>query len=889
MQPAAGEAPLVATKLFVPRLRQNRVDRGRLRERLEESRHAVLVCAPAGSGKSTLLADWATVTEERVAWVSLETLDDEPRRFVNYVLASLRHVHATSWSEMLDAARVASPEMLEPVLVELLNSVAAGTRGVTLVLDDYHVIESDKVHSILQFLLDHLPPNLRIIIATRADPPLALSRLRARDMLTEIRAADLRFSMEEAEKFLNGSMGLHLEGKDVAELERRTEGWAVGLQMAAISLRGRDGTDAFIAGFTGSNRYVLDYLTDEVVSRQPGEVRQFLIETSILDRLNASLCNAVTGRSDSERMLQLLDSSNLFLISLDDRRYWYRYHHLFSTLLQHQLERSVDAAGIARLHQRASDWYEANGSPDAAMNHALAGRDLDRARAIVLEHALSRLLKADSLSVERWLAALPPEDLQNRVEFLVFQAIVGVLAFRMDKADAFVSRAEQLMTDSVSAEMRAVAYTVRGTTLRTFRRVDEAMEMYERALKLVDPTSRWYGIVAFEFGQNALAKNDVVGAENALAQALPRDRIPERSIAAILTQSILATARLLRGFPEQAVSLSRDAIRWVETWDAADQSGMALAAFPHAVLADIYLRWNDLDAARAYADRGIDYGKRGFFIGMFECTKARMHVAVAENDWEVVGRLTDEILHNVRATSHAAWTAVMQWLVHAAVFRRGQRTGSRSDIESVVQALERAELLNPPYRVRERTLPTFYACDAFLLAARVLLMQGRKAEALALLEEILEFAWSHDYGHTVMEVLVLRSLAQEGSKAVTTMQEALELASRSRYLRPFLDEAPVAVPLVERAAARIGDRDFATRVLSALNVPAQLSPGDGTLSDREVEVLRMIAAGISNQDAGRKLFISPATVKKHLENIYAKLGVGGRVQAIARAREMNLL
>ena len=886
MQPSAGP-PLVATKLFVPRLRPNRVDRTRLRDQLDQSRHAVRVSAPAGFGKSTLLADWAAASGAPVAWVSLEAADDDPRRFLEYVLASLKKVEAIRWAGTVEYA---AGEMAQPIVVEILNAVGDGPSRVTLVLDDYHVIQSQNIHDIVQFIIDHLPPNLTVVIATRSDPPLRLSRMRARNMLTEVRAADLRFSHEEVAKFLNDSMGLQLAAEAVAELEQRTEGWAVGLQMAAITLRGRGSPEDYIAGFTGSNRYVLDYLTDEVLARQPDDVRQFLLETSILGRLSAPLCDAVTGRGDSERILQHLDASNLFLIPLDEVRFWYRYHHLFGTLLQHQLERSADRGRIKELHQRAHDWYLANGLADNAVMHAIAAGDTDRIRAILESQGLIRMLRGDAKAVLQWLDALPAEEIESRINLIVFKAAASILEFRADVGRECVARAEQMLRDDTPPQHRAMTYLTKALLLRNDQRIGEAIDYYKRAVVLVEPGSVWHGVASFELAMGTMATGDLAGTEKALEYSRSLHHRPEMAMTTLLAPCTTAASRFLRGHPDEALAMGKEALAWTERWDPENQSGRAIAAMPYALLADIHRQANDLASAHKFAELGMDHGKRGFRIGYFEAAKSMLAIAEAQNDWETAARLYTEVLRPLIMSVSLNWTLTLEWVYQRVLLRRGERTGSQADIDGVVAAARKANLLEPPYRVRERLLPGFFATDAFLIAARLLVHQGRLDDAAVLLGEILELSLERDSAFTVTEVLIVRALAEAAAgqqdAAVATLQEALEIGARARYVRLFVDEGAALIPIIQRASARSKDQNFTTVVLSGFDVRKVAAEG---LSEREVEVLLLIAAGASNSDAARKLFIAPSTVKKHLENIYAKLGVGGRTQAIARARELQLL
>ncbi len=518
MPQISGDAPILATKLFVPPPRERLVARSRLRDRLAAARggRVTLIAAAAGWGKSTLLADWALEAPGRVAWLSLDTADDEPRRFLNYVIAALRTAQAIGGDELLGVLSP-KPEALQAAATELLNAIALRGAPVSLVLDDYHAVESRPVHDVVQFLIDHLPPNLHLVIATRADPPLALSRLRARGLLLELRGDDLRFTTEETGAFLNGAMGLALDAGDVAELERRTEGWVVGLQMAAISMSGREGSHAFVQRFGGSNRYVLDYLTDEVLDRQSAGVRQFLLRTSILTRLSPALCDAVMQRDDSQAVLDQLDAANLFLIPLDDVRYWYRYHHLFATLLQHHLSRACGTGEVADLHRRAAAWYEASRMPEPALEHALAAGDVKHAVAIVAAHSLPRMWAGETATVMRWLDRLPQEAVDNDVELLLRRGLVCLGDWQLPRGYVCALKAWGLIGDDPRAGRRGAVLALRGALERALGRGEEAEANLRRAVPLVEHETFWFCFVHHFIGLRSMMEADAGAVPEAFA------------------------------------------------------------------------------------------------------------------------------------------------------------------------------------------------------------------------------------------------------------------------------------------------------------------------------------------------------------------------------------
>ncbi len=896
MQQLSGDAPLLATKFFVPPPREKLVPRLRLRDRLAEMRggRVTLIAAAAGWGKSTLLADWAIAAPGRVAWLSLDAGDDEPRRFLSYLIASLRGAGGIAADDVPETVP-SGDEAVRTTATQLLNAITARGAPLSLVLDDFHSIESPAVHEVVQFILDHLPPNLHLVLATRVDPPLALSRLRARGLLLELRGEDLRFNATETGAFLNDAMGLTLSSKAIEELERRTEGWVAGLQMAAISLSGRGGAEEFIHRFSGSNRYVLDYLTDEVLDRQGEEIRRFLLSTSILTRLNASLCDAVMQRDDSERILEQLDGANLFLIPLDDVRYWYRYHHLFATLLQHQLTRMLGAGEIAALHERASSWYLANRMPEPALEHALAAKDLERAADILRTHGLPRTLAGDAASATRWFDAVPKEVISGDLELLLIQTTALIADYQLTRVSETVEAAAKLITDDSPPGQRGAYLGVLGTYERITGKADLGTTHLHNALPLVEPNTFWYSMVSYQLGMNAMLHGNVPGIIAGLAEARAHHTRPDQVIIAVLAQTYTAVAELWGGRPDRAAALAREAFPWIDLTEAVT-AGRPLDALPNMVLAEVHLARNELDAARGYANTAAEHGGRGFTIALFESMRTLARVAEAQRDWETASRAAADAMRSIRNVGgYFPWQHAIQTLIHSIVFRRGQATGNREDVQTALRWLESSDILEKLATWEARRVGGLY-CDAPLLFAARLRIEGeRYDEALRILDEVWGPAVSTERLVVQGNVLVLRALAEARSgrvdAAVETMRRALDLCSGPGYIRVFVEQGPAIQPLVERAAARAENRDFVTRVLASFDAApkAQPSGAPDALSERELEVLQLVAAGASNQDAARKLFIAPSTVKKHLENIYAKLEVGGRTEAIARARELKLL
>ena len=904
---------LLATKLYIPALRPNRVPRPRLTERMEAGAAGplTLVSAPAGFGKSTLLSEWIHYGGRQVAWVSLDEGDNDPVRFLCYALTALRKLQPSLGEDALTVLRHAQspePEELEPVLTGLLNEIDAAAADLVLVLDDYHAVDSPGVHRTLQFLLDRLPARLHLVIATRVDPPLHLSRLRARGQLAELRARDLRFTSQEAADFLNQAMGLSLSTADVEALEERTEGWAVGLQMAALSLAGRRDVEGFIAQFTGSHRFVLDYLTDEVLSRQPEPVREFLLNTAILTRLSAPLCDAVTGGNDGQAILETLDAANLFLIPLDDTRTWYRYHHLFGTLLRHQLERKVGKAGVAALHERAGDWYSANGHPEDALEHALAAGALDRATELISQHALPRLMRADAGTVIRWIRSLPAEWLDRRPELRLTYAWALVLQLEARAAEEQVRAAEQAFAAGTSPEIEGNLAILRGILTLVAGRTREAIDLYERALeRLPKDGDTLRGFLFLELGMAYLIDDDVAAAEQLFERSRTANGRAGNTFWVLVSEWHLAEIRITQGRLHEALALARQSLRLAEG-GGRNAPGAAMA---HGVLAEIRREWNDLPAAVELAGRAWELGKHGeiatgLLVGSF--TMAR--VLQSLGDFPGALAALDRAEEIMSRAGQPRFVEIIHALRAGIQLDRGRIDGDRDSLEAATRWARETGLLDGWREGLEEKFPGIHRREfPFLVAVRILVARGETGTALDMLRHLLALAERSGRIHSIIEILVLESLIRntrgEAEAALAPLRRALSLAEPGGFVRTFLDEGPELAELIRQAAPGIISPDYARRLAEAFGpdamaamaeiaVPVSSPPPPvqdlpEPLSDREVEVLRLIATGLSNADAGRKLFIAPSTVKKHLENIYAKLGTRNRTQAIARAREAGVL
>ena len=902
---------LLETKLYVPRSPRGLVPRPRLSERLERGAASTLlvVSAPAGFGKTTVLADWlAASTEERsVAWVSLDPADTQPTTFWAYVVAALQTVApgvGVNALALLQAPQAAPTTM---VLTTLLNDLAGIDRDVVLVLDDYHVIDAPEVHEGVAFLLDHMPRRLHLVLAGRADPALPLSRLRARGELVEIRAHDLRFTPEEAVAYLNGAMGLRLTAPDVAALEGRTEGWIAALQLAALSMQGRTDTAAFIAGFAGDDRYVVDYLVEEVLSQQPDRVQRFLLQTSVLDRLSGALCDAVTDQDGGKAMLEALDRANLFLVPLDDRRRWYRYHHLFADVLRARLLDEQPAL-VPQIHRRASDWYEQHGDRAVAIDHALAAEDFERAAELIELAAPATQRDRQEATLRRWLEALP--EAHFRVRPVLSNDLAGTRLVRgeLEGVDARLRDAERWL-DAVprdgqqpparppemvvvdEARFRALPAMV------AIHRAGQALLLGDRpgcvaharrALDLAGADDHLQrGAAAALIGLASWGDGDLEAAHAGYADAWV---IMQRAghLADVLGLAItLADIEIVQGRLRDAMRTYQEALRL-----AAQPDGTVLrgTADMHVGSAALHLERGDLPAATELLERSRQLGEHlGLPQNPYRWRIVMARVREVEGDPDSAVELLDDAervysgdyspnVHPVPAVRARVWVAQGRL---ADAFGWVQAQGlSVGDELTYLREYEHVTLA--------RALLARYRSERLLSAGQ---------QALELLERLRAAAEAGGRTGSVLEILVLQALTHQArgdlAAALRPLERALALAEPEGYVRMFLDEGPPMATLLAAAAQRGTAPAYVRRLLAgAGDRPTRPTGAAGLvepLSDRELDVLRLLAGDLAGPDIARELVLSLNTVRTHTKNIYAKLGVHDRRSAVRRATELDLL
>jgi LuxR family maltose regulon positive regulatory protein len=904
-------SPLLATKLYTPPVRPELVVRPRLTGRLQAgllqavqqpgqgfARALTLVSAPAGYGKTTLVSAWLRDTGLPVAWLSLDEGDNDIRGFFGYLLAALQRVDPGLGQSIQPELERPQLPPLESLVTGLINDIVAASEPFVLVLDDLHSISDLAVHEAIGLLVERLPPHLHLVIVTRHDPPLPLPRLRARGQLVEVRQQDLRFTQPEAVTLLNQSFGLELKASQAATLQARTEGWAAGLQMAGLSMQGRDveDIDRFITAFSGRHHYILDYLTDEVLGRQPESVQTFLLQTSVLARLCGPLCDAVQGAAPpvrGQQMLEALHRDNLFILPLDDERQWYRYHHLFAVLLRARLL-ETEPELVPELHRRAASWHEEKGLAIAAVEHALATEDATFAAGVV-ERAVTSMDTwggTDVATLCRWLEALPEELLRTRYWLRLFASRALAASGHLAQAEKMLLELESaLQEDATGPEVtrllglvaadRASYAAVRGEVL-------PVIEFARRALAHL-PEEEPIGLMRVHaiLGLAHFRGGEVREAERAFSQTIAIATASGNNFAAAPIACNLAEARLAQGRLREAWQACEHA-RELGTLDG---TLVPAAGFAGLEMGKLLYEWNDLDAAERHAREGIEALERGGIAGSF----GTGHAVLAQ-----ILRARGDDSGALDASEEAVRAAAESGVPRL----EGLAAAYQAQIWLALGHLDQASAWAEDYRQVGATEHLRIVED--LALARVLLARDQLEETRALLDSLLPPAETQGrWGHAI-EVLILRALALDAlgdtATALENLDRALALGEPEGYIRLFVDEGRPLAALLRQAAGRGPAASYARKLLSAIaaskppagddaapSPEAPVQPLIEPLTARELEVLQLLAEGLSNREIAQRLVVSLPTVKSHTRNIYGKLSVHSRRQAVAHARDLGIL
>lgn len=896
--------PILATKLYRPPPRAQFVLRRRLTERLNigSGGKLTLVSAPAGFGKTTLVSEWCSRQRAPTAWLSLDEGDNDPARFLSYLIAALQTL-AVSTGEKIAANLgqglvpvLQTPQPpIETVLTTLLNEISALSQNFVLVLDDYHVIDSKAVDAALAFLIEHLPPQMHPVIVTRQDPQLPLAQLRARGELNEVRVNDLRFTDSEAARFLNQVNGLHLAPQDIAALESRTEGWIVGLQLAALSMRGEKDSAAFIKAFTGSHRFVMDYLLEQVLLRQSERVQVFLLCTSVLDRLCGPLCDAVLGDASAsgQETLEYLEHANLFIVPLDKERHWYRYHHLFADLLRQRLQQRLreqqplapifaSAANKAQtrvneLHTRASEWFENNDLDIEAFQHAAAANDIERAEHLIEGKGIPLHLRGAVSVVLNWLESLPRSALDARpllwwryASLLLVSGQTTGVEEKLQAAEAALQGSEP---DEKTRNLIGRIAAARGTLALTRYDAETMLAQSRRALEFLQPNNLTTRANAnWTMGVAYMHQGDRAAASASFTEAI---RLNQRSGDVFTT--ILATMGLgnLQEAENQLVLAAETYQRILQM--AGDQPLQVIGEV-HLALARILYEWNDLDGAEQHGQKSLELERQyEKVIDRFMlCELFLARLKLARGDVEGATALVAQASQSARAQNFVHRLAELAAAQVQVLLRQGN--------------LEAAAHAAHAYR-----LP--------LSQARVHLARGEVSAALEILKQWRQEVETNGWQDERLRALALEAVALytigETDTAIQTLSEALAMAEPGGFIRLFVDEELPMARLLSKASAQGIVPEYVTKLLAVFESEkgkrnerswsSSPQPLIEPLSPRELQILQLIAQGFSNQDIGERLFLALDTVKGHNRRIFDKLQVQRRTEAVARARELGLL
>lgn len=922
---------LLATKFYIPPVRTDLVPRARLIERingaLECGHRLTLVSAPAGFGKTTLISEWVSQTSLPVAWVTLDENDNEPLLFMNYFISALQQVDEKIGPGLIDALQSSQPPSIEAVMMGLVNEIASCEERFVLVFDDYHLIEVSTIQNAMAFLLEHLPEQMHLILITRGEPKLPVAKLRGRGLISELHRADLRFSSEEVTELLNKVLGLGLSEQEVESLTYRTEGWIAGLQMAAIALlakhpsQGDLSANQVIQSLETSDRYVLDYLVEEVLQRQSESVQRFLAYTSILDLLCSDLCEFLFGVNSfaetasrlkseflpglpvkAQEILEYLERSNLFLIPLDSAGVWYRYHRLFADLLRQRVKRNQPEL-YPLLHIRASEWFENHGFLNVAIDHAIAGEDYSRAGRLIEGVAEENLARSEMSIILNWLDALPEDTKGARPLLYIYHAWVLFQAGQsLEQVERMLSQAA--LHDS-SRQVTSEADVIRASLAVLTGKVDLSIQLAERALKVLPQERHFFrGLATRSLGSAHELRGELLPAINYFDQAVRLDRSAGNVVGVVVGLTKLAALRSIQGRLHEARELYLRALDW-----GVDHSGNRLPITGRALigLGEVLREWNDLDAAESAIWDGIQLVRKwthiwaiGGYISLARVKQAKGNFESAQAAIRTADQLAVEFASSIIDDLVVSLVRASLWLQQG-----------RSDL---VRAWfdERDQAGGFPEGGVSEVLvgvPSSYSLKEMeqLTRARLEATQGHLRDALRILELLQKKEQELGRSGILIEVLVLKARVyhqlDEPVLAYQALEHALNLTQPENYQRVYIDEGPQMAQLLYQYAAQSGNMNRVAKLLNAFehdqsDMALAIEGADEgpagriiiePLSEREKEVLELIAQGLSNQEIANKLYISLRTVKWHSSNIYQKLGVKNRTQAVNRSRKLGIL
>jgi len=882
-------AQILTTKLYIPPLRTNHVSRPHLIQRLEVglSDKLTIISAPAGYGKTTLIAEWISTSSTSFCWVSLDESDNDIGRFLTYFIASLDSIDIAVDQQLLSLIQSPQHVQLENILIPLLNQITDSQKDFAIVLDDYHLIQNKEIHDALTYILEHSPPLMHLVIITRADPHLPITRLRARGQMTEMRASDLRFLFGEADILLNQVYDFNLPSKSIETLVDRSDGWIAALQMISFALKERPDPAEYIQNFSGSQTYIADYLTDEVLQGQTDEINDFLIQTSILDRLSGSLCDAVLGRENSHLILKTLRDSNLFLTSLDDENHWFRYHRLFANLLQGRLLESRPEI-LPGLYLNASRWFEDNGYPSEAIEYAFRGGKIERAAALLEQHAIAFIIRSEISTFMRWVEKLP-ESLVYQMPTLCILYAWAVLVYdgQTQVARSYMDKVEP-ENEHIAGQLNAVR-----SILAVFdKQVSAGIELAQQALQQLPAQDHFFRNIAGWNLSGALAVGgDTQAGLEVLSEVIQSSLADRHYLVAIIALCRLAGAQLQRGELHQAKETAEQAIE-IATTDQEQTLPAASEAFMG--LGKVYWEWNQLEPAGNALRESIKLSKRWRGSAAIDSYVTLAYLLQSQGKPDEASQCIEQarrLAGQTTATENddryvASQQAVLQLIQDDLQSPRRWASIRGLDQYIGIKNLERSGYLGADVILHYE----------LIVFARLLLLEEKFDQALDLLDLVLPFMVQMGFLKKIIEIHLLTAIALhvQGKlePALTALKTALDLAQPGGFRRVFLDEGKQTIALLKELEGRDGGSEFVRELKQNLMPPVK-KPEPHTelvepLSERELEILRLLRTELSAPEIAQHLHISVTTMRTHTRNIYSKLGVHSRFEAITRAGELDL-
>lgn len=889
--------PILTTKVSIPPLRTDLVHRPHIIEHLNNSSRGKLtmVSAPAGFGKTTAIVEWLNSVDRPKTWITLEQSDNEVSRFLAYLISAFQTLDESFKRIQISTPLIPQAPSDNAILSELINAIAAYQGNPILVLDDYHHIENQEVHDLVNYFLKHQPPNLHIVIASRYDPPLQISLLRAQGQMIEIRSEELRFTKQEISKLLNEILALGLESENIDMLVERTEGWIASLQLLALSLQGRADKGDFVASFSGGHHYLVDYLVDEILVNQPEEIQTFLYRTSIFDRFCAPLCDAVMGGVNSRKLLRKLEKSNLLLIPLDNERVWYRYHHLFADCLKQRINENQPEI-LPELHRKAGEWFKGEGLFEEAIIHGIQAEDYDFVVDLIEEYADVFLWHGDHATLQRWLSTIPEHKFKSRPLLSISFAITDLMAGRSEEIEKKLLVAETALESitlkSDKKELQGIIAAIRASSAFLISgNVSDTIKFSQQALKLLpENNATWRTVVALDSGDAHTLSGNLEAAEHDYHQAAASSKRGEHVFLYRVSSAKLANNFLARGHLKAGAETIQQAIEFTDTWGMLETPRTPLL---FTILADIQCEWNQLTEALKNINKGIAQSEEANNLlaaawGHRTLAKILFSSGELAAANKAIGKL-ESLARRTKLPSYIL-TSLLTWKVRIEIAKSG---ADKSRLELAERLLQEQEFSLTDDK---------FSYDSYLRQfsqVRLLIAQQKFTEAIRNIDRLMEITEAWGYTNGLIELLILKSLTfylqNEKAQAIAVLEDALSKAEPEGYVRLFVDEGEPIAALLQRIRDKGIFLDYIDSLLAAFKETGGIEPLQlqqtliEQLSKRELEILNLLSTELSVPDIADQLMVSANTVRTHTRNIYAKLEVHNRRSAVRRAQELKLI